>query len=144
MVGWNTAGSAGPPCCLDHCVALWSSLVFIIDTSWLGFTASPLTVSCQYQSLITPGVSAGSPASALTHTRPSRSSFFDRVTDLLTYAYYPFWGLGRQQEFSKHLGPEPTSQAVPKCGPFSWHLPPSLCARCFVADLSFFSLGGST
>ena len=63
---------------------------------------------------------------------------------IIIIAYYPFWGLGRKQEFSKHLGPELTSQAVPKCSPFSWRLPPSLYARCFAADLSFFSLGDST
>lgn len=37
---------------------------------------------------------------------------------LLT-TYYPVGGLGRRQEFSKHLGPEPTPPAVPKCGPSS-------------------------
>ena len=63
---------------------------------------------------------------------------------IIIIAYYPFWGLGRKQEFSKHLCPEPTSQAVPKCSPFSWRLPPSLYTRCLAADLSFFSLGDST
>lgn len=37
----------------------------------------------------------------------------------LTYTYYPVGGSGRQQEFSKHLGPEPTPLAVPKCVPSS-------------------------
>lgn len=45
---------------------------------------------------------------------------------LLTYTYYPVGGSGRQQEFSKHLGPEPTPLAVPKCVPSSRWLSPGV------------------
>jgi len=59
------------------------------------------------------------------------------IKQSINLANYPFWGIGCQQEISRHLGPGPFSPAVSRCNPFSSYPHKDLGAMCSLAFLCF-------
>ncbi len=54
---------------------------------------------------------------------------------LLTYSYYPFWGIGRRQGISKSLCPGLSSLVGSRSYSWSLYLPPVLGTMCFLVCL---------